>query len=132
MKKQAKRVPWGRTLKTQDNYLGKQKTSSAKVRPVVVIDNNSKNELMVVPLSSRSGSNRTRLKNYAQGKSYYKHFVEIEDNKGNPIVVGEKFKENHKNMDVSKRDVQKIRSKVFTSSKQSKRNNELRDKLHKK
>ena len=49
--KKNKYVPWGRTLTTKDNYLGKQKTGSKKTRPVVVVDNNSRNELAVVPLS---------------------------------------------------------------------------------
>ena len=55
-------VPLGRTLNTYDNYLGRSNTTSKKMRPVVVIENNSRNELAVVPLSSRDGSNRTNLK----------------------------------------------------------------------
>lgn len=117
MKLKNKYVPWGRTLTTKDNYLGKQKTGSNKIRPVVVIDNNKNNELAVVPLSSRQGKNRTHLKNYQQGQSYYKHYVEIEDNEGRPIVVNSKFRENHKNMDVSRRDVEGIRTVVFKKSK---------------
>lgn len=117
MAKKNKIVPWGRTLTTNDNYLGKQKTGSKKKRPVVVIDNNKYNELAVVPLSSRKGSNRTRLKNYQQGNSYYKHFVEIEDNEGKPIMVNEKFRENHKNMDVKYNDVIQIRNTVLYHSK---------------
>ncbi len=117
-----KYVPWGRTLTTQDNFLGKQRTNSKKKRPVVVIDNNKKNELAVVPLSSRKGANRTRLPKYQNGKSYFKHFVEIEDNEGRSIVVNSKFRENHKNMDVSQRDVSKIRNKVLFHSKTGKQN----------
>ena len=33
------------------------------------------------------------------------HFVEMEDNEGKPIKVGQKFIENHPNLDLSKRDV---------------------------
>lgn len=59
------RVPQGRTLSTKDNYLGNgKKTGSEKERPVVVIEANENNDLAVVPLSSRQGKNRTRLKNY--------------------------------------------------------------------
>ncbi len=122
--KQKKYVPWGRTLTTQDNFLGKQRTNSKKKRPVVVIDNNERNELAVVPLSSRRGANRTRLKNYQQGQSYFKHFVEIEDDEGKPIVINRKFRENHKNMDVSQRDVSRIRDKVLFHSKPGKQNQE--------
>ena len=111
--KKSKFVPWGRTLITKDNFLGKQKTGSKKTRPVVVVDNNERNELAVVPLSSKNGANRTRLKNYLQGKSYYKHFLEIEDNEGKPIKVNDKFRENHKNMDVSHKDVELIRNTLF-------------------
>ena len=79
------KVPQGRTLTTHDNFLGKKKTSSAKKRPVVVIEANERNELAVVPLSSRSGKNRTKLTRYQQGQSYFKHYVEIEDDEGKPI-----------------------------------------------
>ncbi len=127
------KVPQGRTLKTQDNFLpGGKKTGSAKERPVVVIEDNGKNELAVVPLSSRSGKDRTRLKNYQQGQSYYKHYVEIEDNEGKPIRINEKFKENHPNMDVSDKDVEKIRDKVFDHSKQSSANRKKIEKFRKK
>ena len=122
-------IPWGRTLTTKDNYLGKQKTGSTKTRPVVVVETNSHNELAVVPLSSRKGTNRTELKGYenpkTKQKTYYKHYLEIEDDEGNPIKVNDKFKENHKNMDVSKSDVDKIRSTIFTKSSIQQRNNKL-------
>lgn len=130
--KKNKYVPWGRTLTTKDSYLGKQKTGSKKTRPVVVVDNNSRNELAVVPLSSKKGANRTRLKNYLQGRSYYKHYLEIEDNEGKPIKVNNKFRENHKNMDLSREDVLDIRQNIFTKVKTKQRNKILYDKFHKK
>ena len=111
------KVPQGRTITTRDNYLGDGgKTGSTKERPVVVIEANDKNELAVVPLSSRKGNNRTLLKDYEQGQSYFKHFVEIEDDEGNPIVVNEKFRENHPNLDVSIQDVELIKDKVLNHS----------------
>ena len=116
-KKTIKRVPRGRTLTTYDNYLGKTKTNSKKKRPVVVIESDNENNLAVVPLSSREGVNRTQLKNYQQGQSYYKHYVEIEDNKGASIRINEKFRENHKNQDVSQIDVLKMKNTVFYHSK---------------
>lgn len=128
--KKNKYVPWGRTLTTKDNYLGKQKTSSKKTRPVVVVDNNSRNELAVVPLSSQKGLNRTRLKNYQQGKSYYKHYLEIEDNEGKPIKVNNKFRENHKNMDLSRKDVLNIRQNLLTKVRTKQRNRKLYNKFH--
>ncbi|MDR2090595.1 MAG: hypothetical protein LBP62_02960 [Clostridiales bacterium] len=110
------RVPQGRTLITHDNYFSGKCTGSVKERPVVVIEANERNDLAVVPLSSRDGKNRTRLKNYQQGQSYFKHYVEIQDDEGAPIRVNKKFRENHPNMDVSGQDVEKIRNKVFKSS----------------
>jgi len=127
------RVPQGRTLKTHDNYLGKgKKTGSKKERPVVVIEANEENDLAVVLLSSREGNNRTRLKNYQQGQSYFKHYVEIEDDEGKPIRIGRKFQENHPNMDVSGEDVEKIRDKVFYHSVPAPCNRKKMDKFHKK
>lgn len=112
------KVPKGRTLSTYDKYLpGGKKTGSDKKRPVVVIEANSENELAVVPLSSGAGKNRTRLKNYQQGQSYFKHFVEIEDDEGKPIKINAKFRENHPNMDVSKKDVESMRVILFNRSK---------------
>ena len=112
------KVPQGRTLSTYDHYLGNgKKTGSEKERPVVVIEANENNDLAVVPLSSRQGKNRTRLKNYQQGQSYFKHYVEIQDDEGKPIRVNKKFRENHPNMDVSGEDVEIIRDTVFNHSK---------------
>lgn len=118
----SRKVPRGRTLTTSDNYLGKQKTDSKKIRPVVVIEVNERNDLAVVPLSTRNGKNRTQLKKYQQGQSYFKHFVEIEDNEGKPIKINAKFRENHKNQDLSESDVVKIRKKIFERSKPSAEN----------
>lgn len=118
------RVPQGRTLKTYDNYLGGEKNkSSTKERPVVVIEANKNNDLAVVPLSSRKGKDRTRMRNYQQGQSYFKHYIEIQDNEGNPIRVNDKFKENYPDLDVSQRDIGKIKDKVLRHSKPAPENN---------
>ena len=143
MTKKQKFIPWGRTLTTNDNYLGKQKTNSKKTRGVVVVDTYD-NNLAVVPLSSRDGANRTELKGYNKSfgkdkkkdkkkvKTYYKHYLEIEDNEGQPIRVNKKFRENHKNMDLSRDDVLDIRQTIFTKAKTKQRNQKLYDKFHKK
>lgn len=75
-----------------------------KERPVVVIEATANNDLAVVQLSTREGKDRTRLKNYQQGQSYFKHYIEIDDDEGKPIRVNEKFRENHPNMDISSAD----------------------------
>lgn len=124
------RVPQGRTLKTHDNYLSSgKKTGSTKERPVVVIEANSRNDLAVVPLSSRKGKNRTQLKNYQQGQSYFKHYVEIQDDEGEPIRVNKKFKENHPNMDVSALDVMRITDKVLNKSQPAQENRKKMEKF---
>lgn len=126
------KVPQGRTLTTHDRYLDKKAKQPDKERPVVVIETNARNELAVVQLSSRAGKDRTRLKNYQQGQSRFKHYVEIMDDEGNPIRVNQKFKENHPNMDVSRQDVDTIIDTVFNHSKPMQKNrtriNKFRDK----
>lgn len=123
------RVPQGRTLKTQDKYLDKKAKQPDKERPVVVIEANDRNDLAVVQLSSRAGKDRTRLKDYQQGQSYFKHYVEIADDEGDPIRVNAKFKENHPNMDVSGEDVESIRDTVFNHSKPMQKNRKRIDKF---
>ena len=126
------KIPWGRTLSTHDNYLGKSKTGSKKKRPVVVIETNKRDELAVVPLSSRDRKNRSRMDNYQQGQSYFKHFVEIEDNEGKPIKVdGTKFRANHPRLDVSRGDVSYIRETVFLHSKPAPENRKKMKKFRK-
>lgn len=116
------KVPQGRTLTTRDKYLDKKAKQPEKARPVVVIETNARNDLAVVQLSSRNGKDRTRLKNYQQGQSYFKHYVEIMDDEGKPIRINHKFKENHPNMDVSGEDVAFIKDKVFNHSKPMQKN----------
>ena len=123
------RVPQGRTLTTHDQFLSGKETGSKKKRPVVVIEANKNNDLAVVPLSTTNGKNRTQLKNYQQGQSYFKHHVEIQDDEGNPIRINDKFKENHPKMDVSGSDVELIRDIVFNHSKPMQRNRKRMDKF---
>ena len=116
------KVPQGRTLTTRDKYLDKKAKQPEKERPVVVIETNARNDLAVVQLSSRAGKDRTRLKNYQQGQSRFKHYVEIMDDEGDPIRINQKFKENHPNMDVSGKDVEFIKEVVFNHSKPMQKN----------
>lgn len=116
------KVPQGRTLTTHDKYLDKKSKQPGKERPVVVIEANENNDLAVVQLSTRVGKDRTRLKNYQQGQSFFKHYVEIEDDEGKPIRVNEKFRENHPNMDVSRQDVDTIIDTVLNHSKPMQQN----------
>ena len=125
------KVPQGRTLSTYDRYLpGGKKTGSKKERPVVVIETNAENDLAVVPLSTRDGSNRTHLRNYQQGQSYFKHYVEIQDDEGKPIRVNQKFRENSPKMDVSNKDVGFIKDVIFNHSRPMQANRKKIDKFH--
>lgn len=116
------KVPQGRTLTTHDKFLDRKARQPEKERPVVVIEANENNDLAVVQLSSRAGKDRTQLKNYQQGQSYFKHYVEIEDDEGKPIRVNEKFRENHPNMDVSRQDIDTIIDTVLNHSKPMQKN----------
>ncbi len=137
-------VPVGRTLITKDEHLpnkpGKAKRSNdSKSNPkdhrwVAVIDKNDKEELAVVKLTTQNTPNTTHLPTYKKGNkkdTYFKNFVEIEDNEGNPIVVGDKFKENAEEYDLSKEETQNIKDVVYGSAHQAKRNRKLYNKLKK-
>ena len=118
-----KKIPLGRTFSTRDEFLDKN-TKSNKKRTVVLIETNTRDEMAVVSLSGSPGKNKTNLKDYQDGKSYYKHFVEIEDSEGEPIKVNDKFRENNVDLDVSSRDVDLIRDKVLYHSRPSPQNRE--------
>lgn len=122
-KDKQKKVPVGRTLMTNDNFLESgKKTGSTKKHSAVVIETNKRNELAIVSLSGHSGKNKTLLKSYQKGETYFKHFVETKDNEGKPIVVNRKFRENHKNQDLSQKDILKIKKKIFNNVKQKNEN----------
>lgn len=124
------KIPLGRTLSTYDNYLPfNHSKPSFKERPVVVIEINDKKEMAVVPLSKHdkkhaTKKHRTHLPNYCEGESDFKHFVEIEDNEGQPIVLGEKFRSNSPELDVSSKDVEFIKETVFYHSVPASENKE--------
>ena len=105
-------------------------------RWVAVIDNNTKEELAVVRLTTKNQPNSTILPTYKKGNkkdTYFKHFVEIEDNEGNPIKAdGKKFVKNDRKYDLSSVEIKIIKNKVFHHVKQAEKNNqkiiELKDK----
>lgn len=134
-----KSVPVGRTLKTKDKYLphDKKKVHELKERRwVVVIDKNTNEELAIIRLTDEKQPNTTRLSSYKKGNkkdTYFKHFVEIEDNEGNAIRVdGKKFIENLKQFDLSAREVDFVKDKVLNHTKQSQENRKKISDLKKK
>ena len=118
------KVPQGRTLTTRDKFLDRKAKQPEKERPVVVIETNARNDLAVVQLSTRDGKDRTRLKNYQQGQSYFKHYVEVMDDEGNPIKVdGKKFIENPWDYDLTSKQIEYVRRGVLSGKQQSQENN---------
>lgn len=123
-------VPNGRTIKTKDKYLptdkkGKSENPKDK-RWIAVISRNECGELAVVSLTTEKQQNTTELKDYKKGNgktTYFKHFVEIEDNNGNPIKIdGVRFIENPAKYDLNKKQVSQVREKVFKHTKQAEEN----------
>lgn len=129
-----KRTPNGRTLRTKDEYLPQDPSKVEELKQkrwVAVIDSNQKNELAVVRLTDEQQENTTALPTYKKGNkrdTYFKHFVEIKDNEGNPIKATKKgkFQENSPDLDLTAEEVSKIKSKVYRHSKQATSN---RDKI---
>lgn len=133
-------VKVGRTIKTKDEYLpidkrGKSKNPKDK-RWIAVIAVNAAGELAAVKLTTEEQANTTKLKGYKHGNggtTYFKHFVEIEDNEGNPIKIdGVKFVENSKEYDLNKRQVNQVQKKVLKHSRQATANQEKIKKLRSK
>ena len=125
-----KSVPIGRTLKTKDKYLPYDPKKVQKLKEkrwVAVIDKNTNEELAVVRLTDERQSNTTHLPTYKKGNrrdTYFKHFVETQDNEGKAIRVdGKKFVENLSKYDLSKDEIKLIQNKVYHRVKQSQSNN---------
>lgn len=134
--KKRKSVPIGRTIKTKDKYLpyNPKKVQELKdKRWVAVIDKNTNEELAIVRLTNEEQSNTTLLSTYKKGNkkdTYFKHFVETEDNEGKAIRVdGKKFIENLPRYDLSSEEVKTIQNKVYHKVKQSQANNNKIKKL---
>lgn len=109
----------GRTIRTKDKYLpiekSKGKSEPKDKRWIAVIARNGKGELAVVRLTTEKQTNTTELKGYKKGNgktTYFKHFVEIEDNNGNPIKIdGVMFIENDKKYDLNTEQVLQVSDK---------------------
>ena len=123
-------VKVGRPIKTKDEYLptgkrGKPNKPKDK-RWIAVIELNAAGELAVVKLTTEEQANTTKLKGYKHGNgktTYFKHFVEIEDNEGNPIKVdGVKFVENPKKYDLNDEQVTQVRKTALRHSRQATEN----------
>lgn len=131
--------PIERTLKTSDKYLPAQSNKNENPKDkrwVAIIDKNKKEEYAVVRLTTKIQPNTTHLPTYKKGntkETYFKHFVEIEDNEGKPITAdGKKFRPNEKRYDLSKIELKEVQNKVYHHVKQAKSNNAKIKKLQNK
>lgn len=112
----------GQTLSSNDLYLpyNKGRVPESKERPVIVADKNKNNELVVIPSSTQKTPNTTFYGKY--GIAYYRHNLEIEDNEGNPIKYGSKFRKTKKCTQLPLSEVKRIKDKVLDHSKFSSEN----------
>lgn len=109
------KIKIGQTLESNDLYLPHDKSTKSKKRPVIVVDKNSREELVIVPGSTQKTDNTTEYKKY--GIKYYRHNIEIEDDEGRPIKHNNKFIKNEKCTILPEREAQAIKDKVINHSK---------------
>ena len=108
-----KEVPVGRTVMVRNGHINKKAKEPNGKRTHVVIETNQ-DDLALVRLTTQK-PNTTRLKYYKDGKTHFKHFVEVEDIEGNPLRVGKDITQNHKNMDLHTKDVIFIKNSINKS-----------------
>ena len=126
------KIPIGRTVSIYDADMYKNPSDPTKKRTHVIIEKNSSNQLAVVPFSSKNNKHNIHLKNYLDGKTYVKPYIEVEDKEGNPLIIGDKIQANHKNQDVSKTDIKYIKYRLLNKSVVKDRNVKMLDKFRKK
>ncbi len=126
-KKKNNNIPLGRTFFTNDRYLPHKDKNAYKDVNVVNIETNNKGEMIVVRLSKQKTKNTSPLKHHTY--KGFKHFVEIEDIDKQPIIKGERFKQNSSDYDLTNKQVDFISDIVYKHSKQSQRNQKNRDKF---
>ena len=91
------------------------KRPNSKSRPVIVVDKNKQEELMIVPVSTQKTRN-TRYYN-KHGIKYYRNVIEIDDNEGQPIKLNDKFKITDKSTKIPEEDVLIIKDNVINHSR---------------
>lgn len=119
--------PVGRTFLTNDKYLPHDDKNAYKDVDVVNIENNKKGEMIVVRLSKQKTKNTSPLKHHTY--KGFKHFVEIEDIDKQPIINGQRFKQNSSYYDLTNKQIDFISDIVYNHLKQSQRNQKNRDKF---
>ncbi len=116
-KGQDKKIRIGQTLETNDIYLPhkKNRVPKSKKRPILVVDKNEFNELVVVPGSKKKTNNTVPYNRY--GLKNYRISIEIEDNEGNPIKENEKFRKTKNCSVLPESETLKIKDNVINHSR---------------
>ncbi len=126
----------GNVLSTHDKYLPNKKNKNAimKERRVAVVEQNKTGGLGVVKLTTQNTSNTTKIKDYRKGNgkdTFFKNFLETEDNEKKPIMVNDKFKTTDDKNKLKKSQINTIKQTLFDNIKQGSRNRVKKDELHK-
>ena len=110
-------IPNGRTVQTRDEHFegaGEYRKpgyeNKGYYRRAVVVDSNRQNHLAVVVLTTKGEEVP------GEKKATFRPYVETKDDKGNPITIGKKFKENKPQKDLSSKAVAKIKKVSFYNS----------------
>lgn len=119
----------GRTYHTSDEYLPHKNDNAYKDVNVVSLEYDKNGNMLVVRLTKEETKNTSKLKHHTYKR--FKHFAEIEDNEGNPIKKGKKFKENSQDYDLTQKQVDYIEDIIYNHSKQSQTNREKREDFRK-
>lgn len=111
-----KRVPKieiGQTLESNDLFLphDKNRIPKSKPRPVITAYINKFGEMIIIPGSKQNTRN---TKYYGKhGIEYYRKVIEVVDNEGKPIKVGDKFKLTKNCSKIPIDDIKIIRNNVI-------------------
>lgn len=109
------KISIGQTLESNDLYLPHHKDTVSKTRPVIVVDRNQNEELVVVPGSTRNTPNTTYYGKH--GIKYYRHNIEIADDEGKPIKQGRKFQKTKRCSKLPLDETLKLRNKVINHTR---------------
>ena len=115
----SKTIPNGRTLQTRDeyfegdgNYRKPGYEDKGLYRSAVVVDSNRNNDLAIVVMTkSKKGEDVP-----GREGSKYRPFVETKDDEGQPIRIGNKFKENKPKKDLSAKAISTIKKLSFSTA----------------
>lgn len=117
-----RKIEVGQTLESNDLNLPHDKNNppKSKKRPVITAFINRDNELAVIPASTQKTKNTTYYGRY--GIKFYRNVIEIEDNEGKPIKVGEKYRVTDKCTKLPIQETKFITNQVINHTRNSSEN----------